>query len=1094
MKMVTQRALMLFIALVAQLAFAQERTVTGKVVDDNGSPLPGVNIIIKSTSNGTQSDFDGLYTIEVSDGDVLLFSYLGFTTKEVPVGTGSTLDVQLEPSASQLDEVVVTALGITREKKSLGYSTQEVKQEDINTTKTANFLNNLSGKASGVQIRRNNNLGGSTNIVIRGSTSLGNNNQALFVIDGVPITNRNTNTRSQEQAGSGYDYGNAAQDINPDDIESINVLKGAAASALYGSRAANGVVIITTKKGKKSSGIGVTINSGITVGSIDRSTFPKYQKQYGAGYGPFYGPSGNEFLDRIDIDGDGELELVTPLSEDASYGAEFDPNLLVYQWDAFYPELDNYQTATPWVNAKNGPIEFFETPYTLTNSISLDKGFENGSFRLGISNFDQEGLLPNSNLTRNNFTLNATYKFTEKLTATGFGNFIRTDALGRNSTGYNDNITGMFRQWWQTNVDIKDQRNAYFSTGRNITWNPKGVNDTAPIYWDNPYWTRYENFQNDERNRFIGIVSLNYKVNDWLDFLGRFAVDNYDELQEERRAVGSVPNAFGIGTGGDDRSLGRINSESGYSRRNIVSSEYNYDFIANFNKDISEKFNVKGLIGLNIRRSKFKSIFNATNGGLAIPGVYSIQNTTNPLLYPTEIESTVGVDGLFASASLGYDNTFFLDGTIRRDKFSTLPEDNSTVYYPSVSGSFLFSNLFESESISFGKLRLNYAEVGNGAPFDRVEDTKSINVAFNGGSASVKDRKNNPDLKAERTASIEAGLEMSFVSGRLGFDVSLYKTNTTDQILSLPVTTATGFSTRLINAGEIENKGIEVSAFGKVIQNDNFTWEVNLNWSKNENEVVSLFTDANGNEITNLQLGSFQGGITINATVGQPYGTIQGTDYTYVNGERVVDPTNGQYIKTTTSDKVIGNVNPDWVGGINNKFRYKNIGFSFLIDVQKGGSIFSLDQYYGLATGLYEETAFINDLGNPVRNSLADGGGFINPGVNPDGSVNTSRIRADRFGAFGYRRGLPDSAFVYDAGFVKLREVTLSYDLPKKFLKNTFLKATTFSFIGSNLWIIDKSLPHADPESGLGSGNLQGYSTGSLPTTRDFAFNVKVQF
>ena len=1090
MKLLTRNLLMLLLALVTQISFAQDKTINGKITDDKGIPLPGVNIIVKGTSTGTQSDFDGLYTIGATEGSTLVFSFIGFTEQEKTVGASNQVDVQMQTEASELETVVVTALGISREKKSLGYSTQEVSGDDVSNVKTANFVNSLSGKASGIQIKKNTNIGGSTNIVIRGNASLTGNNQALFVIDGVPISNSNSNSRSQEQAGTGYDYGNAASDINPEDIESINVLKGAAASALYGARAANGVIIITTKKGAKNAGIGITINSGVTVGSIDRSTFPKYQTQYGAGYG------GNSF-NSIDIDNDGTLDNVVEFRDDASYGSAFDPNLLVYQWDSFYPESPNYLQATPWVNAENGPIEFFETPITYTNSVSLSKGYEKGSIRLGITKFDQEGLLPNSNLKRHNFTLNASYDLTEKLTVAGFGNYIRTSTRGRNSTGYNDNILGMFRQWWQTNVDINKQRDAYFATGRNVSWNRKTPTDADPIFWDNPYWTRYENYQSDQRNRFIGNMSLNYKLTDWLDVFGRLSVDTFEELQEERRAIGSVATRFGVGASSEgDGSLGRVDVGSGYSRKNISFKEFNYDLMLNYNKDLSDKLNLKGVVGVNIRRNYYQSIFASTNGGLSIPGIYSLQNTKSSLLYPKERDETIGIDGVYGSASLGYDNFLFLDATLRRDKSSTLPEANNSFYYPSISGSFVFSKVVESDIISFGKVRLNYAEVGNSPGFDRILDTYATNTAFNGASSSIKGTKNNPDLKPETTSSVEAGLEMSFLSNkRLGFDLSFYKNNTKDQIIPLRVTTATGYNSKLINAGEIENRGVELSLFGKIIDTKNFKWKVDLNWSKNTNEVISLFTDANGNEITNYQLGSFQGGVTINATVGQPYGTIQGTDYTYhENGQRIVDPSNGQYIRSATSDKVIGNINPDWNGGINNRFSYKDISFSFLIDVQKGGSIFSLDQYYGLATGLYEETAFTNDLGNPVRNSLADGGGFINQGVNPDGSVNTTRIRADRFGAFGYRRGLPNSAFVYDASYVKLREVVLSYNLPTKLLEKTFIKNVNLSFVGSNLWIIHKDLPHADPESGLGAGNLQGYSTGSLPSTRDFALNLKVQF
>lgn len=1076
------------LGLLMNFSHAQEMTISGKVTDQTGVPLPGVNIVVEGTTNGTQTDFDGNYTIQADQGQTLSFSYMGLKSVSMAIGTSSTINVSMEEDAEALEEVVVTALGISRDKKSLGYATQEVEGEELNAVKSGNFVNALSGKASGIQIKKNNNLGGSTNVVIRGNASLTGSNQALFVIDGVPVNNSNTNSKYQGEAtGNYYDYGNTASDINPEDIESVNVLKGAAASALYGSRAANGVIMITTKKGQKASGIGVTINSGITVGSIDKSTFAKYQNQYGAGYGPYYGPNEDGFFNLQDVTGDGIDDMVVPFVEDASYGGRFDPDLLVYQWDAFDPESPNYRRATPWISAKNGPITFFETPITTTNSVSFAKSYgTEGSFRLNYTRFEQNGLMPNSSINKHNFSMSGAFDLTERLTVSGYANYINTKTLGRNSTGYNDNIISNFKQWWQTNVDIKAQRDIYFATRRNVTWNPATSDPgSVPIFWDNPYWTRYENYQNDTRSRFIGNVSLDYRFTDWLTFTARVATDTYSEIQEERRANGSVPADFGIPDSGGTR--GSV--DSGYGRTNLEVTETNYDFMLNFHKDLSEKFNLKGMIGTNIRRSDFRSIYSATSGGLSVPKLYSLQNSVGPLPLPIERDEKIGVDGLYASASLGYNSTLFLDATIRRDHSSTLPEDNSSFYYPSVAVSFVFSNLLDTDFISFGKLRANYAEVGNSAPFDFLHDTYDVNIPPGAPSTSVGNQKKNPDLKPERTKSYEAGLEMRFFRNRLSFDVAYYKTNSVDQIFGVPVTRATGYEEKILNAGEIENKGVEVSLSGDPIKTDSFNWTATINWTKNENEVLSLEEG-----IDNLQLGDFQGGITLNAEVGKPYGVIHGTDYTYLNGKRIVDPANGQYIKTATSDQVIGDVNPDWLMGISNKFSYKNISLSFLIDIQQGGSIFSLDQYYGLATGLYAETAFINDLGNPVRNSLANGGGFINEGVNPDGATNTSRIQADRFGAFGYRRGLPDRAFVYDASYVKLREVAITYNLPHRLLDNTFLTGASLSLIGSNLWIMDKNIPHADPESGLSAGNLQGYSVGSLPTTRDFGVNLKIQF
>lgn len=1070
--------LTLLLVFIVQLGFAQEKAISGSVTDDTGLPLPGVNIIIKGTTTGTQSDFDGNYMINASVGQTLVYSYVGFESQEVTVGPSNTINVSMQ-AGSQLQEVVVTALGVSREKQSLGYSTQEVEGEDIAAVKSGNFTNALSGKVSGLQIRRNNNFGGSTNVVIRGNTSLTGDNQALFVVDGVPISNRNTNNSAQGQAsGNYYDYGNAAADINPDDIESINVLKGAAASALYGSRAANGVIIITTKKGKKAKGMGVTINSNTQVGFVDKKTFAEYQKSYGGGYGAFYGANEDSYFFDDDVNGDGTPDIVYPYTEDASYGAPFDPNLMVYMSGSFDPSSPTYLQKTPWVAAKNGPITFFETPFTFTNSISISNGLENGSYRMSYTKLDQKGLMPNSQLDRHNFIFSGTYDVNDKVNVSGFANYINTTAIGRNSTGYNDNVIGNMKQWWQVNTDIHQQRDIYFATGRNVTWNPRSSEPgAAPIFWDNPYWTRYENYQNDGRSRFIGNFDVNYKLADWVSVTGRVSTDTYNEYQEERRAVGSTRTPFGVARG---------NVDSGYLRRDIRATETNYDLMFNFNTDISESISFAGILGSNIRRNEFNSITSSTNGGLIFPGLYSLQNSKEALPKPIEQAEKIGVDGVYASASFGFANTVYLDGTVRRDRFSTLPKDESAFYYPSVSTSFVFSKLIDVDAISFGKLRLNYAEVGNGAPFDRLSNKK---YNFNNDvGTSVPITANNPDLKPERTKSYEAGLEMRFLNNRFGFDVAYYKSNSIDQIVTAPVSAATGYTGKLLNAGEIENKGIEVSLNAMPVKTSDFSWNFTVNFSKNDSKVLEL-----PDGVAAIQLGRFQGGVSINAVKGEPYGVIYGTDYTYNDkGDRLVDE-DGYYITTATSNNIIGDVNPDWIGGFSNTLTYQNWAFNFLIDVQQGGSLFSLDQYYGENTGLYPNTAFINDLGNPVRNPLDQGGGFINEGVHPDGTPNTTRIDANVESPFGYAT-YPNSEFVYDASYVKLRQVSLTYTMPSRLLDNTFMTGLQFSVIGSNLWIISKDIPYADPEAGLTSGNLQGYVTGSLPTTQDYGFNIKAQF
>ena len=1091
-----------------QGVFAQTRVITGTVTSaEDKSPVPGVTVVVKGTTIGTTSNADGKYVLTVPEKyNVLVFSFVGMKTQEITIGANNTIDVVMETDVLNMGEVVITALGIPREKKSLGYSTQEVSGEEIQKVKTNNFVNLLSGEVAGIQIRQTTNIGGSTNVILRGSKSLTGNNQTLFVIDGVPVGNNITNTRVQEQDGLGYDFGNAASDINPDNIESVNVLKGAAATALYGSRAAGGVIMITTKKGALAAGalpkkgLGVTLNTGVTIGFVDKSTFPTYQLDYGAGYGHYYEGPGNYWYMR-DILGNGIEEQCVVTSEDASYGAPFDATLNVYQWDAFDKQLPNYHKKTPWIPAKNGPVKFFNNPTTYTNSVAIDNSFASGSYRLSYSNYKQDGLLPNSQLKKDNVFLQATWNVSDKLTAAGSANYVATKGLGRNSTGYSDNIMGSFRQWMQTNVDIKEQKDAYNLTGRNMTWNWADPTVGAPIFWDNYYWTRYENYESDSRNRIIGYLSLNYKVFGWLDIFGRFSGDVYNELQEERRAVGSIAAPFGIGTGADG-SLTRSDQGSGYLRRDITFSEYNYDLMANINKDLSKSFNLKAILGLNVRRTNQTRMISSTNGGLVIPELYSLQNSAGPLPLSKELASKVGVDGLYGSVSVGYKSLIYVDVTLRRDHSSTLPKSNSVYYYPSVAGSFIFSNLLKDNKwLSFGKVRLSYAQVGNSAPFDQLVDIYDVVTPFNSTVTSVSGTKKNPDLKPEKTNSIEGGLQMSFFGRRLGFDLALYKTNSVDQIMAVAISTATGYTYKYINAGEIENRGIELSLNGTPVKSKHFSWVITVNWATNKNKVLSL---AEG--VDNLQLGSFQGGVTINAKVGEPYGVIEGTDYVYLDGRKVVNATNGRYQVTKSSDNVIGHVTPDWTGGMRNAFNYRNWSLGILLDVSKGGDMFSLDMSYGLATGLYKETSYLNDLGNPVRNPIVyntpgdptsgyaqSSGGFINGGVNPDGKENHTRVAASNYGTFGYLR-LPNKAFIYDATYVKLREISLSYNIPAKVLKKTFIRGITVSAVASNLWIIYKNLPYADPESGLGAGNLQGYTTGSLPSTRDFGFNLKLSF
>ena len=1105
-----------FVIISVSSLFSQTKVITGTVrssVESEGA-MAGVSVTVKGTTAGTLTGIDGKYSLSVDqNAATLVFSFVGMKKQEIEISGRNIIDVEMEPDVLGLDEVVVTALGISRERKSLGYATQEVEGDELAKVKTANFVNNLSGKISGVQIQRNQNMGGSTNVIVRGSKSLVNSNQVLYVVDGVPINNQIGKytdvgvTSGQAATVAGYDYGNAASDIDPENIESINILKGSAATALYGSRASAGVIMITTKKGKllkegEKAPIGISLSSSFTFSKIDKSTFPVYQDQYGAGYG--YGDPPDFALRTTS----GSLTTSDPVNdplvrwvqttEDASYGPRFDGQP-VWGWYSVDPESPWYKQSKPWEFSKNGPITFFETPVTFTNTVAIEKATDFSSLRLSYTNYNATGLQPNSSLKRNNVTLTGTWKVNKRLTVSGIANYILLKGKGRNVTGYNGNIVTNFRQWQQTNLDIKDLKTAYELTHRNLTWNYNSSLN-YPIYSNNPYWDAYENYETDSRTRFIGNASINYEIADWLNLNGRISADSYSEMQEERRAVGSVSMRFGLLNVPD-----RVTS--GYIRRDNTFSEYNFDLMLKFNKKLGESLSINGVIGYNERRTNNTYFSNATNGGLNIPGIYSLQNSRQALPLPIEVNQIVGVRSEYASLSLGYRDFLFLDGTYRNDYASTLPETNNKYQYPSITGAFLFSNILNKSWLSLGKLRLNYAQVGNLAGFDLLYDVYLANSPMNGANNQLAAIKRNPDLKNERTNSIEAGLEMAFFNARLGFDLALYETNSLDQIIPVTVSQTTGFQSLMLNTGEIQNKGIEFTLSATPVRIGSFSWDMTLNWSRNKNEVISLYPG-----ITNLRLNSvnLQGGVTVNAEVGRPYGTIKGKDYTYdADGNKIIDAETGTPVITSSAAISIGNFTPDWTGGINNTFNYKNVMLSFLIDVQKGGDIFSLDMYYGLSSGLYPETAFINDLGNPVRDPIvwvdeddhslgyeSTSGGYIIEGVNiVNGQSVPNKTRVNATNADGFGIGLlPHSAFIYDASYVKLREVALSYNLPSRLLNKTFIKGVSLSAIASNLWIIHKNLPYADPESGMTAGNIQGYTTGSLPSTRDFSFNLKLNF
>lgn len=1054
--------------------FAQSRNVTGKISDKNGKPVPFASIQIKGKGTGVSASDEGNFSILAAKGDVLVVSAMGFTTQELTVTDANAYTITLSLGDGALSEVVVTALGISREKKSLGYASQQVTGAELNSRPTNNFLNNLSGKVAGLDIKTNSNFGGSTNIILRGTKSISYNNQALIVIDGVAISNINLNNNLTTNGTDGVDFGNSAADIDPNNIESINVLKGAAATALYGSQASNGALIITTKKGKRNQKTSVTLNSTTSVGAIDKKTFPTYQKEYGGGYGE---------LGEEDVDGDGTPDLVAPFGDDASYGTKFDPNKLVYQWNAFAPGNPNFGKATPWVGAKNDPSTFFKKAFSAVNSVNINGGDDKNSFNFTYTNHYETGVFPNSRITKN--TLNGSFSrnINDDLKATAFAMYMNQGTIGRNTVGYNNNILTGFRQWWATSVDIQELKQEYFRNRENITWNMNDpINgDLSPAYWNNPYWSVYENFPSDQRTRVLTGANLSWDIAPGLNLLGRVTVDYTDAKLEQKLAKGSHAEAFG---------LAQLNESSGYWLVTNKLMQQTYDLIGTYRWKISPDFSANFLAGGTFIKSQQQGIEASTTGGLLEPKKYTLTNSAG-YFPPTTTDIDFEKTGFYAQAAGDYKKLIFLELTGRRDESSALPKNNRDYFYYSISSSFAFSELLKKNTswdwLDNAKVRVSYAEVGNDLPAGRLgflQATGIINGVHMIGNTNTYVDFNS--LKPERQKSWEAGLEASFLNRRITLDLSVYKTNVQDLLFNIPQSPASGYSFGLANAGETENKGIEVALGVTPVRTNDFEWTVNLNWAKNKNNVIAL---NEGRE--NLQLARFGTGVTLNATKGQPYGTFRGLGYVYKDGQPVLK--DGEYL--SESDKVIGNIQPDWIGGINNKLSYKNFSLSFLIDIKKGGDLFSLDQAYGQNSGIYPITAGLNDLGNPKRNPLDQGGGIIRPGVKEDGKPNDVRTDVSEHGATGYE-GYPSEEFIYDASYVKLREASVSYTVPDKWLKGgkNILKGLTLSVVGNNLWIIHKNVPFSDPEAGLSSGNVQGYQTGVMPTVRVFSFNAKFNF
>ncbi len=1035
---------------------AQERAILGKIEDQaTNAPIPGVSIVVKGTMNGTISDSNGRFSISTtSDDAILVFSFIGYVTKELPVGNSTTIDVEMTEDTKTLSEVVVTALGITRAEESLGYSVQRVSSAGMDQARETNFVNSLAGKVAGVQITGSaGNIGGSSRITMRGINSISGGNQPLFIVDGTPLDNSNYNSTVTTQAQGGRDFGNTIQDINPDDIESISVLKGANAAALYGNRASNGVILITTKSGKSRKGVGVSWNSTY---SLEKAyILPDYQNEYGGGYVQEFSTLDNG-------------QFVADMAGDESWGPRLEGQA-VRQWYSFYPELTEYfGKATPWVAHPDNVKNFYETGSTRTNNFSVEGGNDMSTFRLSYTNVDQKGIVPNSSLKRNTFSINGEAKLSPKITASAKVNYVNSSVVGRPPTGgWNaDQALGLsFNTWFQRQLDLSMMKNYRSPTGRILNWNLSSPDNLDPYYWNNDYFVLYECYSNDSRNRIYGNVSLTYDITPHLKVTGYARTDFYDYIQEDRLAEGFIYQTM------YEKSLNRF-------------QENNFEVLAQYNKELSPSFSLSVNVGANTRRTETDYTYGKTQGGLSSPNYFNLKASSDPAILEDEKTELV-VNSLYGSASVGYKSMLYAEVTNRADWSSSLPVSSNVYYFPSVSGSFVFSELLKSSVFPFAKVRLGWAKTGNGTEPYRLGNVYLAERSYGGQPVfTVPNSLNNASLKPEETNSVEAGLEGKFLNNRLGFDVTAYSKVSTNQIIALTVSGTSGFSEAIVNAGELTNRGIEISLMATPVQATNgFSWDIGMNFARNRNEVVEL---AEG--LDNYLLGTTV--VSINAPVGQPYGTIIGNGYALnADGERLVDD-DGYYI--VQQNKNLGSILPDFTGGITNTFSFKGLTLFALVDFQKGGKLFSRTSETGTYSGLMIETVGNNDKGIPVRNPVDDGGGIRAIGVTEAGEENSVYLDAPTY--IKYLADNISEEFVFDATYVKFRELRIGYTFPKKWFAQLPIQAISLSAVGRNLAVIYKAVPHVDPEAALGSGNFQGIEDSQVPSARSIGFNLNVKF
>lgn len=1027
-----------FLTLVSLLFFqgvmAQNITVSGTVTDEAGVPLPGTNVVEKGTSNGTSADFDGNYTISVGNNAVLVYTSLGYSSKELPVNGQSTINTSLMEDASQLDEVVVTALGIKKSTKALGYSLTEVGGEEIATIKTPNAINSLQGKIAGVNISQNSTgAAGSSRVVIRGSSSLSGGNQPLYVVDGIPISNGNNGSAS---LWGGSDGGDGISSLNPDDIESISVLKGGAASALYGSRAAGGVIIVTTKNGKDQEGFGIEVSSQVTFDRVNTS-LQDYQTDYGQG-----------------------LLAAKPTSTNGareagfnSWGERLDGSS-VPQWDG---------VSRPYSYTGNNMDSFYRTGTTFINTVALSDAKEDLTYRFSVSDLTNEDVVPNAGLNRKSISLNTTAVLGEKLTQQVNAKYIIEKVKNRprlsDSPGNANFTVGLL----PANLNERDFLPATDENGAERQF-------TDNIFTTNPYFAAY-NFNNeDQRNRIIASTSLRYEFTDWLSLTGRVGLDN-----DVIRRTGVTP--FGTGF----QPLGSINEQE--RRTNQVDA----DIILAADKDITDKFAISALVGANSNHIK-NEILNLGGGEFIVPGIEDIGNTVQQSRSRSYSERKIG--SVYGSLELSYDRWAYVTFTGRNDWFSTLSFPGKTTpnddFYPSVNASLVLSDAFEMpEFVSFLKLRGGYSEVAGGA-----QDPYTLGLTYGIFGNPLQGQPTgritngsvpNANLVAFSKNESEIGLDLRLFNNRLSFDLAYYSNETTNDIVNVATSGASGYGGASANLGKVSNKGFEFLVSGTPIRTENFSWNVSLNGAYNESLVVA--TDDADSDV-NLDEPRTRN-VRITHQVGERYGTIVGVSYERDdNGviKYVIDD-EGVPRAVEGERKTLGEGVPPLTLGFTNSFSYKNFSMNILVDGKFGGQVFS-----GTNTLLY---------GNGLHKNTLEGRetGLVVSGIdNATDLPFTTTVAPEDLQSYWGRISNIAEEFVEDSDFVSLRQLSIGYTLPQKALENVFLTNVNFSLIASNLLYFYRSIDNIDPESAYNVGNSQGLEYFGVPSSRNYGLSVSLKF